>query len=92
MLEIKDYDLVYASQVNKLDEDYQGICETCKVIEDIKENDIVKLALIDNKVVGILHFKQLGDLIDCYHILVEGKYQKLGIGSALLGCAIKEAQ
>lgn len=52
----------------------------------------MKLALIDNKVVGILHFKQLGDLIDCYHILVEGKYQKLGIGSALLGCAIKEAQ
>ena len=49
-------------------------------------------ALIDNKVVGILHFKQLGDLIDCYHILVEGKYQKLGIGSALLGCVIKEAQ
>lgn len=90
MFEVIDYNKNYSEQIDLLDENYWGKCETEKVSEDIKENDIVKVALIDNKVIGLLHFKQIGDLIDCYHILVADEYQKQGVATKLMQEAILE--
>lgn len=90
MLEIIDYNSNYSSQIDKLDENYWGICETDKASSDIKENDIVKIALINGVVVGLLHFKQIGNLIDCYHILVDNNYQKQGIATSLMQEALTE--
>lgn len=90
MLEIIDYNSNYSLQVDTLDEKYWGVCETAKVSSDIKQNDIVKIALMDNIVVGLLHFKQIGDLIDCYHILVDSNYQHRGIATRLMKEALTE--
>lgn len=90
MLEIIAYNSNYSSQIDKLDENYWGICETDKASYDIKENDIVKIALINGVVVGLLHFKQIGNLIDCYHILVDDNYQKQGIATSLMQEALTE--
>lgn len=90
MLEIVDYKKDYAKDVDYLDEKYWGICETERVSNDIKENDIVKLAKIDNQVIGLLHFKVIGDLIDAYHILIDDDYQNKGIGTKLMQEAFKK--
>lgn len=60
MLNIIDYIDKYADEINNLDEEYWGICETDKVSAEIKKGDIVKIALIDDTVVGLLHFKTIG--------------------------------
>lgn len=90
MFKIINYIDAYATQVNNLDEKYWGICETNKVSEEIKKNDIAKIALKDDTVIGLLHFKQIGDLIDCYHILVDDEYQHKGIATKLMESAINE--
>lgn len=90
MLKIINYIDQYATQVNELDEEYWGKCETATVTEEIKKNDIAKIALIDDTVVGLLHFKQIGDLIDCYHVLVKNQYQRQGIATALMKHALNE--
>ena len=92
MLEIIDYNKCYADEVDKLDIEYWGKCESTNVSEDIKQNDIVKLALIDNKLVGLLHFKPIGNLLDCYHVLVDNNFQRQGIASSLMSEALKEAE
>lgn len=92
MFKIINYIDKYATQVNNLDEEYWGKCETDKVAKEIKKNDIVKIALIDDMVVGLLHFKQIGDLIDCYHILVKDKYQHQGIATNLMEYALNEVK
>lgn len=91
MFRITDYNDKYALQVDKLDENYWGACETKKVSEDIKENDIAKLALVNDNVVGLLHFKQIGDLIDCYQILVDANYQHQKIATKLMEEALASA-
>lgn len=90
MFKIINYIDEYATQVNNLDEKYWGISETNKVSEEIKKNDIAKIALKDDTVIGLLHFKQVGDLIDCYHILVDDEYQHKGIASKLMESALNE--
>lgn len=90
MLEIIDYDSNYSLQVDTLDEKYWGVCETEKASSEIKLNDIVKIALMNNVVVGLLHFKQIGDLIDCYHILVDDNYQNQKIATRLMVEALTE--
>lgn len=92
MYEIKDYNSKYSSQVDDLDKEYWGECETDKVSNDIKENDIVKIAVIDDKVIGFLHFKQIGDFIDCYHVLILEKYRNKGIATKMMEIAITEAK
>lgn len=92
MFKITNYIDKYATQVNNLDEEYWGKCETDKVAEEIKKNDIVKVALVDDMVVGLLHFKQIGDLIDCYHILVKDEYQHQGIATKLMEYALNEVR
>lgn len=89
-----DYDKKYNEGIDLLDESYWGDFDTIKpsVSSIIKENDIVKLAVIDDKVIGLLHFKPIGDLIDCYHILVSEKYQKQGIASKLFEEAMIEIE
>lgn len=90
MLNIIDYIDKYADEINNLDEEYWGICETDKVSAEIKKGDIVKIALIDDTVVGLLHFKTIGNLIDCYHILVKGGYQHQGIATKLMQKALDD--
>lgn len=90
MLEIIDYNSNYSLQVDTLDEKYWGVCETDKASFEIKQNDIVKIALMNNVVVGLLHFKQIGDLIDCYHILVDDNYQNQKIATRLMEEALTE--
>ncbi len=90
MLKIMDYNNSYSSQVDNLDEKYWGICETEKVSNDIKENDILKIAVNDNVVIGLLHFKHIGDLIDCYHILVDDNYQHQNVATKLMEEALKK--
>lgn len=92
MLKIVNYINNYDSQLDALDEAYWGICETEKVSSEIKERDIVKIAIYDNVVVGFLHFKQIGDLIDCYHILIDNSYQRQGIATRLMQEALFEAE
>lgn len=69
-----------------------GTCETDKVSKEIKENDIVKVALVNDKVIGFLHFKPIGDLVDCYHILVKEDYQKNGVATKLMESALVEVK
>lgn len=90
VLEIIDYNSNYSLQVDTLDEKYWGVCETEKASSEIKQNDIVKIALMDNVVVGLLHFKQIGNLIDCYHILVDDNYQNQKIATRLMEKALTE--
>lgn len=59
---------------------------------EIKENDIVKIALVDDKVIGFLHFKQIGNLIDCYHALIQRDYRNKGIATKMMENAIEEAK
>ena len=88
---IKDYDSVYDEQLDLLDDNYWGENSgTKKVSEDINDDDIFKIALINNELVGFLHFKQIGDMIDCYHILVKEDYQKHNIASNLMTQAMIE--
>lgn len=90
MVEIIDYDKKYAEEIDKLDQEYWGICETSKVSDEIRNQDIVKLAKLENHVVGIIHFKPIGDLVDAYHLLVKSEKQGQGIGSLLMEEALKE--
>lgn len=92
MLKIINYDKDYSEKVDKLDEKYWGSCETDKVSKDIKPSDIVKIAIIDEAVIGLLHFKQIGDLIDCYHILVDSEYQRQGIATKMMEEALSEVK
>lgn len=90
MVEIIDYVDKYADAINNLDEEYWGICETDKASAEIKKGDIVKIALIGDTVVGLLHFKAIGNLIDCYHILVRDEYQHQGIATDLMQKALND--
>lgn len=92
MFEIIDYNKEYDFQIDSLDEEYWGTCETDKVSKEIKENDIVKVALVNDKVIGFLHFKPIGDLVDCYHILVKEDYQKNGVATKLMESALVEVK
>lgn len=92
MIEIFNYNLNYSKQIDDLDEDYWGNSEAGKVSESIKLNDIVKIAIINNEVVGMLHFKIIGDLVDAHHILVSNNYQNQGIGTLLMKSAFKELE
>lgn len=92
MVKIIDYTSSLANAIDDLDESYWGVCETEKVSLDIKANDIVKIALDKDKVVGMLHFKIIGDLVDAYHILVDEEYQHQGIATKLMREAFKEIE
>ena len=92
MFQIMDYNSKFDLQIDALDESYWGICETDKASVEIKNNDIVKLAVKDNCVLGLLHFKPIGDLIDCYHIIVDPRYQHQGIASQLMAEGLKAAK
>ncbi|MCI8545293.1 MAG: GNAT family N-acetyltransferase [Bacilli bacterium] len=90
MVTIINYDRKYAEEIDKLDQEYWGICETTNVSDEIRDQDIVKLAKLEDYIVGIIHFKPIGDLIDAYHLLVKPENQGQGIGNLLMKEALKE--
>lgn len=89
-IKIIDYKQEYASQFDALDYAYWGKNEIEVPSSEIDDKSIVKLAIKDEKVVGLLHFKMIGDLIDVYHILVNDKFYHQGIATALMKEGLKE--
>lgn len=89
MLKIIDYELKYSKAIDELDYSYWANSETDgSSSSEIKDGDIVKIALLDEKVVGLLHIRLIGDLADFYHILVLKEHWKLGIGTKLMQSAL----
>ena len=48
------------------------------------------MAFFDNELIGFLHFKQIGDLIDCSNVLVKEKYRNHNVATKLMSEAFLE--
>lgn len=80
MIKVIDYNKKYAKQVDIFDQNYWGVNEGETPSDEIEAHNIVKLALDKDKVVGIIYFKLIGNLIGFHQILGENSYQNQGIG------------
>ena len=89
-MEIVKYSTKYNDAINQLDLDYWGPCGTDKASDEMQKGDIIRLALEDGELIGLLHFKPIGDLLDCYHILVADSYQRKGVATKLFEDAFLE--
>jgi len=89
-MEIIDYNEHYALKLNKLDSNYWGYNKKDNISDKITSQDIMKLAIIDDKVIGMLDLKIIENLADLNQILIEEKYQKQGVGTKLMEKSIQE--
>lgn len=89
-IKIIDYIETYATQFDALDYSYWGNSEEGEASGEIDDKSIVKLAIKDDKVIGLLHFKIIGDSVNAYHVLVDHQFYQQGIATALMEEGLKE--
>ena len=90
MVKIIDYDEKFLNQIEILDGDYWGRNSQEKYGDTINEHSLIKLAIEDNKLIGLIHCQIIGDLLDIYHLLIQQDYQKRGIGTLLMNAIMEE--
>lgn len=77
-----DYEEKYANVMNKIEEEQWGSWNNIK--DEIGENTEVKLAQVNNEIVGFGYGKRIGDTFYIQVIIVKPKYQHEHIGSMFM--------
>lgn len=93
-MEIKyvPYEEKYLSEMDILEDNYWGLEDGESLSDEIDDNSIIEVALDGDKVVGLLQVQILGDLMEIHNILVDDKYQRMGIATRLMSDMMKKAE
>lgn len=84
IVELIDYEDKYADVLNKIEENQWGIWATGDIRDEITKYTHIKLAKIDNEIVGIGYGKQVGDAFYIQVIVIIPEYQHMHIGSLFM--------
>ena len=80
-LKIVDYVKTYANEIDKLE---SSEWEADGIQEQFENGSIIRVALINDKIVGTIYGKATGDLFTLNILIIEQNYRNMGIGTKLL--------
>lgn len=86
------YEEKYLGEMDILEDNYWGLEDGESLADEIDDNSIIEVALDGDKVVGLLQVQILGDLMEIHNILVDDKYQRMGIATRLMEDMMKKAE
>lgn len=87
-----DYEEKYADIINKIEEAQWGRWCTGDIRDEIKTHTHIKLAKLDDKIIGIAYGKRVGDAFYIQVIVIKPKYQHKHIGSIFMDYFINYAK
>ncbi len=91
-IELIDYKKEYADVINKIEAGQWGRWCAGDIRDEITEYTHIKLAQLDEKIVGIGYGKIIGDAFYIQVIVIVPKYQHQHIGSMFIDCFIDYAR
>lgn len=90
-IQILNFDKKFSEQVYELQLNQWGIWDNERPIEKVEKDEIVLIALCEDKFAGVIMGKLEGDVFHLLICCIKPEFQKLGIGTLLLKTLIKKA-
>ena len=91
-LKLIDYEEQYADIINHIEEDQWGRWGTGDIRDEITEYTHIKLAKMDDEIVGVGYGKRVGNAFYIQVIVIRPKYQHMHIGSIFMDYFIDYVQ
>lgn len=91
-IELIDYEIKYTDTINKIEEEQWGIWGSGDIRDEITKHTHIKLAKLNNDIVGIGYGKRVGDAFYIQVIIVKPEYQNQHIGSIFMDYFIDYAK
>lgn len=86
-----DYEEKYADEINKIEKEQWWTWGTGDIRNEIGKHTLIKLAKLNDEVVGVAYGKRVGDAFYIQAIVIKPDYQHKHIGSMFMDCFINYA-
>lgn len=86
-----DYEDKYADKINKIEKEQWGTWGTGDIRNEIEKHTSIKLAKLNDEVVGVAYGKRVGDALYIQAIVIKPDYQHKHLGSMFMDCFINYA-